>query len=171
MRQLLLLRHAKTERSNPGGDHARRLVARGHEDAARIAGHIARDALVPGFALVSDAVRTRETFVDLCNAWGREIPARFEQRLYLAEAGTMLEEIWSVEGEGPLIVVGHNPGIHELACALAGSGERALVSKLIGNFPTAALAVLQFEVTGWDGIMQGEGRLTGMMTAKELRPA
>src|SRR5258708_13854511 len=61
--RLMLLRHAKAEKAESGmRDRDRRLNARGRDDAARIAAHMARHALLPDRVIVSSAQRTRETW-------------------------------------------------------------------------------------------------------------
>ena len=94
MRRLLLLRHAKAERSQPGGrDEERPLTDRGRADAARLGAYLVRHRLVPDLALVSSAARTRETWHRAAAAFENAPPAHFEERLYGAAPEAILQVI------------------------------------------------------------------------------
>jgi phosphohistidine phosphatase len=125
MRRLLLLRHAKTERDSvTGRDRDRALDARGHDDAAEIGAWLLRQPR-PARTLVSTAVRARETW-DLLPAALRAVPTEHRDDLYGAETGDLLDIIRTVDGDpDTLLIVAHNPGLHELALALTGGGDAA----------------------------------------------
>jgi phosphohistidine phosphatase len=163
MRRLILLRHAKAESvSASGGDFDRALTPRGWRDAQLIGRVLAEAGLAPDLALTSPARRTLETWRALAESFAAA--AMEEARpLYLASAEQILR---TADGRGAdvgsLMIVGHNPGLHEAAGALAAadpapSAEKAL---LIGSFPTAAAAV--FEADG-----QGRLRLSRFITPKD----
>src|SRR5215475_1215118 len=152
MRRLMLLRHAKTETEAPSGlDKDRRLDDRGHRDAAQIGEWIAEHPPFPDAVLVSPAVRAKQTW-DL--AWeamkGRvEAPqVEFVPELYGADPAQLLETIRTATIPGNpkrLMLVGHNPGMHELALMLmhgGGPDSKALVD----NLPTAGLAIFDLDV-------------------------
>ena len=87
--RLMLLRHAKAEKAEPGErDHERALNDRGHKDAARIGAYLAKHALVPDAVLVSTARRTRETWDGVAQALSGKPAVRFEERLYNGTAAT-----------------------------------------------------------------------------------
>lgn len=170
MRRLILMRHAKTERSNPGGDHARMLEERGRTDAARIAAWMQENGIVPEYVLVSDATRTRETAVAMQPAFTPAAVIACSEKLYLAEAEQILREIWAVPDHAAvLMLIGHNPGMHELAHILAGHGNGDLREQLGAHYPTGALAVLDFQSDSWADIMPGAGTLSQFITPKALR--
>ena len=173
MRRLLLLRHAKAERSQPGGkDQERVLTDRGRADAARLGAYLARHALVPDQVLVSTSARTRETWAVIAKAFGRAPPARFEERLYEAPPQTMLKVIQEAEPNVKrLLVVGHNPGLQELAATLIASGDVEARQRLKEEFPTAAVAVISFAVEDWRGIHLHGGRLEHFVGPKWLEAA
>ena len=99
MRRLLLLRHAKAERLQPGGrDQDRVLAARGRVAAKTLGAYLARHAFIPDRAMVSTAARTRETWTLLAAAMGQAPPASFEERLYDASPETILQ---AVKATGP----------------------------------------------------------------------
>lgn len=170
MRHLILMRHAKTEGRNPGGDHARQLVARGVEDCALIVRFLHDQSVAPAYALVSDAARTRETMAAMQPAMSAAAGTAYLEELYLAEAEQILHEICSVpDTHETLLVIGHNPGMHELAFLLAGHGDRRLRRELTGSFPTAATAILSFDVAHWNDVQPRGGTLQYFVTAKSLR--
>lgn len=172
MRQLILMRHAKTERSNPGGDHARLLTDRGQADARLIAGWLRDKGLAPAMVLVSDAARTRQTVAGLASALAPGAETVFSNKLYLAAPETILHEIWSApDSAATLLVIGHNPGMHELAFTLAQKGPRNMRDLIAGYFPTGATAVFAFETGGWADVMPGRGAMTGFVAPKALREA
>src|SRR5438132_314146 len=113
--RLMLLRHAKSEKAEPGmRDQERGLTARGRRDALAIGAYLARHALVPDLVLASPAQRTRETWERLGPALGGEVPLRFDERLYNAGADTILAVArQSSSAARALLVIGHNPGLHE----------------------------------------------------------
>jgi phosphohistidine phosphatase len=175
MRRLMLLRHAKTETDAPSGrDQDRRLDDRGHNDAAEIGGWIATHPPFPDAVLVSTATRTRQTW-DIAWAAMKEFvpPPHVEQlpELYGADPLQILAAVRSASAADAqrVMVVGHNPGMHELALALAGSGNAAGRKALAGNLPTSGLAVLDFTVDDWDDVAFRRGRLVLFVSPKLLK--
>ncbi len=167
MRRLMLLRHAKA--GPPGSpDIDRPLAARGREAAPRIAAHLAEEQLLPDLVLVSPSQRTRET-------WGLVQPllgdteAKFESRIYEASADNLLKLIRSVGPETrTLMVVGHNPGIQDLARFLVGYGDRYAFARMAQKYPTAGLAVIDFDADSWEAIGARGGRLERFVTPNSL---
>ena len=127
----------------------------------------------PNLVLCSTAERTRETLELVLPALARRPQIRYDRSLYLAEWPALLSEIRAVAGEtSPLMVVGHNPGLEQLAIALAlqaqSAAEKGRLEKLAQKFPTAALAVLDFEIADWSGLKPGLGRLIDYVRPKDL---
>ena len=173
MRRLMLLRHAKTETDAPSGrDQDRRLDDRGHRDAAEIGGWIASHPPFPGAVLVSTAARTRQTW-DIVWAAMKDVvpPPQVEllPELYGADPLQILAAVRSASVAQRVMVVGHNPGMHELALALAGSGDAASRKALAGNLPTSGLAVLDFAVDDWADVAFRRGRLVLFVSPKLLK--
>src|SRR6266850_6833709 len=151
MRRILLLRHAKSDWSEAGmDDHDRRLSPRGREAAPKIGTYLARHRLVPDRVLCSTARRARETW-ELVAA---ELPAPpavgYEDLLYNAKSATILDVLRDAPaGLRAVMVVGHNPGLQELATLLIASGDLDHRERLREKFPTAGLAVIDFKVDSW----------------------
>jgi phosphohistidine phosphatase len=172
MKRLYLLRHAKTVAAEPGfDDHARALTVRGMHDAGAMARYMRKSGFAPELMLISTSARTRQT-ADLVL---REIPAKTDYResLYLAEAGKILGMVQAVpSGVSGVMVVGHNPGLEDLAVLLArekvARKERARRDVLEEKFPTAALAVLDFDVDKWRELRPGEGKLADFVRPRDL---
>jgi len=168
MKQLLLLRHAKSSWDDPALDDVDRPLAERGLKAAKLIGRelAARDWL-PDQALVSSALRTRDTW----RLVAVELPAHprvvFAEALYEASAADILSQIRQVDpSSGCLAVVGHNPGLEDLAKQLAGSGSEAKAHKrLEEKFPTAAIARFVFD-GDWSGL--SVARLTHCLRPKDL---
>ncbi|WFU53671.1 histidine phosphatase family protein [Bradyrhizobium pachyrhizi] len=177
MRRLLLLRHAKTEHDAPSGhDQDRRLDERGHRDAAEIGGWIARHPPLPNLALVSPVVRTRQTWEIVREALKGAGPApkvEFVPDLYGADPVQLLTAIRMASVSDPkrLMLVGHNPGMHELALTLTGSGDEAAKRALGDNLPTSGLAVFDFATDDWNDVSFRRGKLVLFVSPKLLKQA
>jgi phosphohistidine phosphatase len=178
MRRLLLLRHAKAETAKPGRrDHDRILAERGQSDAERLGVYLTRHALVPDQALVSDAARTRETWTLLAQSFEQRFDddddaVRLDGDLYEASPETILRVIQETEPEvGTLLVVGHNPGLQQLAALLIASGDVDARRRLQEAFPTTALAVIHFATDDWSGVHPSGGRLEHFITPQWLKEA
>jgi phosphohistidine phosphatase len=175
MRRLMLLRHAKTENDAPSGrDQDRRLDDRGRKDAAEIGGWIGRHPPFPDLVLVSPAIRAHQTWEIAWEAMKDEAPepqVELLPELYGADPSQMLQTIRTASTSDPqrLMVVGHNPGMHELALALAGSGDAAGRKALADNLPTSGLALFDFAVDDWDDVAFRRGRLVQFVSPKLLK--
>jgi phosphohistidine phosphatase len=171
--RLLILRHAKSDWSGQTGDHERPLAARGRKTVPRVAARMRKRGYQPALVLSSTATRTMETAELLMPALGNAAEIRYDRALYLADWPQLLAAIRGAPSDlSPLLVVGHNPGLEQLAIALArqpqNPAERMRASKLAHKFPTAALAVLDFEARDWSEIKPGAGRLVDYVRPKDL---
>jgi phosphohistidine phosphatase len=172
-RRLLLLRHAKTERLQPGArDHDRVLTERGRADAEKLGHYLARHAFIPDHAVVSTSARTRETWTLLATAFTTAPPVSFEERIYNAAPQAILEAIKQTAPKtGTLLVIGHNPSLQELAALLVASGDIDARERLGEDFPTSALAAISFASDEWSDIHLRGGRLEHFVTPKWLAKA
>ncbi len=170
MLSLLLLRHAKSRWDDPGlEDFDRPLAARGREAAVRMGAYMARQGLAPALILCSSAVRARQTLELVRPHLGGNPATQFADGLYLATPAALLQRLRKLGADvETVLLIGHNPGMHNLAVNLSGSGEKKSLEALAGKFPTAALAVLTFNEHEWSQIAAGGGRLCDFMTPKRL---
>jgi phosphohistidine phosphatase len=175
MRRLMLLRHAKTENDSPSGrDEDRELDERGRMDAAEIGGWIGRHPPFPDSVLVSPAVRAHQTWNI---AWesmkdlGPKPRVELVPELYGADPAQLLQTIRKASGTDSqrLMLVGHNPGLHEVALALAGSGDADGRKALANNLPTSGLAILDFATDDWTSLSFRRGRLVQFVSPKLLK--
>jgi phosphohistidine phosphatase len=177
MRRLMLLRHAKTEHDAPSGrDHDRRLDDRGRLDAAAIGGWIGRHPPFPDVVQVSTAARAQQTWNLVWEAMKGHAPAPkvdLLDELYGAEPTQLLHAVRTAAASDPkrLMLVGHNPGMHELALMLAGSGDAAAMKAIEGNLPTAGLAILDFAIDDWSEVAFRRGQLVRFTSPKSLKQA
>jgi phosphohistidine phosphatase len=151
MRRLILFRHAKAEARSPGGeDIDRALTARGRDDAALVAGLLARAALKPDLALVSPALRALETWQCAQNALpGVETQVR--DGLYNAAPEEVAEELdVGTQDARTVIVVGHNPSLQELSVNLlcGGDGSAGDIERVSARFATATAAAFRIDAAG-----------------------
>ena len=167
MKTLLLLRHAKSAWDDPGlADMERPLTPRGQAAAARMGRHLRDTGLVPERVLCSPARRAAETLA-LVLAGPTHTPV-VDQRpeLYLRGWSALLAAVQGLPGAvDRAMLVSHNPDIHELAVALAGSGAPAA---LAAKYPTGALAVLRFAVQDWRAVAPGTGTLQEFVSPRHL---
>ena len=173
MRRLLLLRHAKSERLAFGtDDHERKLNSRGRNDAPKVGAYMVRHALIPDRAIVSTAARTRETWDLVAAAFTRRPPQVYDERLYEAQPQAILEVIRECRRAAPtLLIVGHNPGLQELATQLIASGVVEARQRLKEKFPTAGLAVIDFALDDWARLHPSAGRLDHFVSPRSLTAA
>ena len=168
MHILYLLRHAKSSWANQTlPDRDRPLARRGRRDAKRIAKYLGRLEIAPELVLCSSAERTRETLDLLRPALGTASTVSLETELYAASADELLERIRTVpEAVGSVMVIGHNPGLQNLALLLASDG--AELKRLEAKFPTAALATLALANTTWRRLSQSDAALAAYVVPKQL---
>ena len=157
MKTLYLLRHAKSDWSDPTlDDHDRPLNRRGQRTLPLLAAHVAgwRVDLV----VCSTAVRAKATAEPVVTAL--QCPVQFEPNVYDATAGELLDVVQHLpEGASVAMLVGHNPGLESLTTVLSGAHTR---------YPTAALGTLTFDVERWADVEPGGGRLTVLVTPADL---
>lgn len=174
MRRLLLLRHAKTEADAPSGrDFDRRLDPRGRDDAALMGQWLAKQEQTPQRVLVSTAIRARQTWdiveAELAKANLRPQATHLEQ-LYGAGPTQLLNALHdAISDAACVMIVAHNPGLHELGFALAGGGDDAARAALADNLPTGAIVTLDFMTDDWTDLRFRGGALVGFMSPKLLK--
>ncbi len=172
MKTLLLLRHAKSDWGDPGlDDFDRSLNARGRNAAPKMAQYIRAQNLTPDLVWCSTAQRVRQTWSLIGPALAkddRDIEVAFRDDLYLAPPDQLLELIKTApDTTGRMMIVAHNPGLHDLAISLAESARvPADLTQLEAGLPTAALAVLEFDIDRWTAI--GRGVLERFVRPKTL---
>jgi phosphohistidine phosphatase len=154
MKRLTLLRHATADTKDARvADFDRPLSRKGVSEATAMAKRLFERELIPEFVLTSPSVRTQQTTEIFVREL--EIPLRKlrrDERLYLAQPEDILE---AIRATGPriahLMVVGHNPGLSELA-------RRLTPPNTLEDLPTAAVCTMLFDVRAWVDLAPGQAR-------------
>lgn len=160
-KRLLLLRHAKSSWDDPTlADHDRPLAARGRKAAQLVGGYLRRERIAVSVVLCSSARRARET-LELVDPPGE---AQIEPELYGASRDQLLERVRQLpETSDSVMLIGHNPGMQELAACLAGEDSGLAEQK----FPTAALVMLTF-AGPWRALRPRGAELVAFVKPREL---
>jgi phosphohistidine phosphatase len=154
MKRLFLLRHAKSSWDDEDlADHERPLSARGRRAADAMGRHLRAEGIEPELVLCSSAARTRETLARI------GLAGQVERELYGATASELIARLRAVPPSvESVLVIGHNPGMHDLALALTGEpGDK---------YPTGALATIDLD--DWGTISPGSGRMIDFVRPREL---
>ncbi len=171
MRQLMLLRHAKSAWDDPAlDDRDRPLNARGRLAAAGLRNVMETVGLQPDLVLVSPARRTMQT-LEALSPWPKPAPTiEPMEALYLADAEQLMAVIRAIPADRThVLVIGHNPGLHELSMLLGATDGPASEDerRLLEGFPTGALA--EFAVAAeWAQLRAGTGRLRRFVDPRDL---
>jgi phosphohistidine phosphatase len=168
MRRLFLVRHAKAEPSSVGrDDYARNLTERGRADARRVAKALAVRHILPELLIHSGAARAKQTAEIFAATWQNKVELEEDVRLYDASPATLLDRSRALGHAHKRVgLVGHNPGLGELATELTSPGtERRRVAQ---KYPTGAVAVLDFSIQRWDQVEPNLAMLALYLTPTEL---
>jgi phosphohistidine phosphatase len=171
MKQLLLMRHGKSDWNKLGQeDFERPLAKRGKKATLRVAAWIEQHDLRPNIALVSKARRTQETWELAQGVLGPVEATNNLEELYLASPGEILAQLAAVDDAYiRTIVIGHNPGMESLSHLLAGPGTNSsALEDLRRGFPTAALAVFDLDGDSWSSLNTDGARLTEFVRPRDL---
>lgn len=172
-RRLIVLRHAKSAWPDGVPDHDRPLAPRGRRDAPAAGRWLRKSGLVPDRVICSTAERARETWLLAEEKLGAHPETVFDERVY----GATSAELVALARHTPaavrtLLIVGHDPAMHELTLDLAGAqpgddGSDALDRVRI-KFPTAGIAVLEFS-GAWSKLGPGQARLADFVVPADFR--
>ena len=164
-RRLSILRHAKAEEGD-GDDLARKLNERGLQDAARMGDFLKEKNWLPDLVLCSTARRTRQTLGQLKVT----IPTILASRAYLASAGEWMHLVQEADDTAQhILIVGHNPGLHQLTVTLAGEylyrdDEQVITTK----FPTCTFVSLELPIKRWRELSPASGKLDLLAVGSKL---
>lgn len=171
MKELVLFRHAKSSWKGPStGDIARPLSRRGRRTAARMAGWLAATGFRPDIVLCSTSARTRETYSFVRESLGNP-EVLYERALYLASATGLLQRLRELSAKTrSVMLIGHNPGLQNLALLLLGNRSAATRARIKTKFPTAALVHFKITAAGWNDIGRRTARLRDCVYPQDLDP-
>lgn len=167
MKTLTLLRHAKSSWGDPAQrDFDRPLNARGHKAARSVGRELRRLGIAFDNVLASPAARVVGTIAGLGEG-GFPIAADYDQRIYLAQARTLLGIVRAAgDKHDRLLIVGHNPAMEQLTLLLARGG--GLREQVAAKYPTGALAEIRFEAASWRDVETGTGTLARFIRPRDL---
>jgi phosphohistidine phosphatase len=168
VRTIILLRHGKSSWSDPTlADLDRPLAPRGESASGRIAKYIRQKKIRPALVLYSPSLRTRQTLEAIESSLGKRSVVELEPRLYAASEGELLQRLQALpESVDSVMLIGHNPGLHELARSLGSRG--AELPRLEEKFPTGALATLVIDSDSWAALGPGDAELVDYVVPRQL---
>lgn len=166
---LYILRHAKAETGTPTQeDHTRALTERGIVAAQQMGARLFRQGIIPDLVLCSTAVRTRQTWQYVGLAYTPAPPVQYLERGYQASANEWLSLVAEVEDSvRSLLIIGHNPGLHQLCLKLAVQGDEPRLDAVSLKFPTCAFAAIELGEVSWRDASRARGTLTYFTTPSE----
>lgn len=173
MKTLTLLRHAKSSWDDPvARDFDRPLNGKGQRAALAVGRYMRGEAMAFDHVVASPAVRIVETVAQVEAGYGSELAPAWDRRIYLASAASLLDIVHELPpGAASALLIGHNPGLEDLILALipdrAGDALRDSVEE---KFPTAAIAVMTFDVPDWASIRADSGTLVRFTRPRDLDP-
>lgn len=163
MKTLYILRHAKSDWGTGEKDFDRPLNERGRKAAKAMGAELRKRKIEPDLVLSSPATRAKQTLERVQGGYGDKFSVTEERRIYMANADELLDVIRQAPDHAKrLMIVGHNPGLHELVVELC--GERAEID----GFPTGALAEIEFKAKSWREIGWGDGKLKQLLKPRDL---
>ncbi len=171
MKRLLLYRHAKSDWNDARlEDFERPLAPRGRKAAPKVAAAMAERGWRPDLVLCSAALRTRQTWELSAAPLGGDPEVRILRGLYLASPAQILRNIHRApDATSCLAVIGHNPGLENLALRLVGTrGPGPDIARLHDKFPTAAVAAIAIDTPHWTGLTPETCRLEAFLRPKDL---
>src|SRR5947199_6682316 len=168
VRMIILLRHGKSRWSDPTlTDLDRPFAPRGERASQRIAKYVRQKKIRPALVLYSPSLRTRQTLEAIESSLGKRSVFELEPQLYAASEGELLQRLQALpESVDSVMLIGHNPGLHELARVLASRG--AELPRLEEKFPTGALAILVDESESWADHGPGNAELVDYVVPRQL---
>lgn len=174
MKTLTVLRHAKSSWDDAvARDFDRPLNARGQRAAITVGRHMRGMGLSFDHVVASPAVRIVETVEQVERGYGSALAPAWDRRIYLAAASTLMDVIHELPaGADSALLIGHNPGLEDLVLLLVPDRTGDLLRDSVEEkFPTAALAVITFDVAGWSEIRSDVGTLARFVRPRDLDPA
>lgn len=164
MKKLFLLRHALTHPAGEGGDRERQLTSQGLQDASHLGRVMKEKNYLPDLILCSPATRTRQTLDQVLESLPR-VEAKFEKIIYEGGYAELVKLISAVnDGYQSVLLVGHNPSIHQLAASLAAE-DGGLVDRLAAGYAPCTLSVLDMPRAHWADLQMGDNTLVDLIVS------
>jgi phosphohistidine phosphatase len=169
MHMLHLMRHAKSSWKDDVGDHERQLNRRGRDAARRVARYLPAATGALDLVLCSSALRTRQTMELVLNDYPVQPRSVIEDELYAATPERLMDRLHRLaEDDTNVLLIGHNPGLHQLAITLSETGSPCFRALASGKFPTVARATFRIR-DRWSGLGGSRHELADYVTVESLR--
>lgn len=163
------MRHAKSSWAVPGAkDFDRELNDRGRSDLEKVSQALATNNYLPELVLCSPAERTRQTVDGIAGVLSPETRVEFHENLYSGGLEDYLSTIRAVSGSKSIMTVGHNPMSGSLSNLLTGDGDPDMIALIAYKYPTATVAVFDFDCTSWSEIGKHKGNLVDCIIPSRL---
>jgi phosphohistidine phosphatase len=168
VRTVLLLRHGKSSWADSTlADIERPLAPRGERASRQLAKYIRRNRIQPALVLCSPSLRARQTLEAVAVSLGKRCAVEVVPQLYGASEEELLRQLQTLpESVSSVMLIGHNPGLHNLALLLASRG--AYLPQVEEKFPTGALATLVVRSEGWTALVPGVAELVDYVVPRQL---
>lgn len=170
MKTIYVLRHAKAESGDAQmSDHDRPLSERGLEQCAVLAAYLQKKSVTMDTILCSDAVRTKQTCDTISRKLSPSWKATYDNALYLASCGDLTHVLQGLpDSVSSALLIGHNPGLHELAIWLTNPRNSRELTPLLMKFPTGTYTAWEANIPSWQDLSPQCGRLIDYVTPKML---
>lgn len=169
MKRLTLLRHAKSSWDDAvQRDFDRPVNQKGLRAARTVGDYLRRERHEFDHVVASPAVRVIETLDGVWDGYGRTLKPVWDRRIYLASCVTLLDVVHDSRADAEsVLLVGHNPGLEDLVLMLVPDEGDSLRDSLEDKFPTASVAVMEFD-GGWTDLSARKARLTKFVRPRDL---
>ncbi len=164
MRQIYILRHAQKDTRSKQADIDVPLTNEGKEQARNLGKYLKNQAVNPGVIMSSDALRTRQTAENLLQGWERDQEVIFLRELYFNTAGGILTLVQQLDDlVTSVLLVGHNPGIHQFTILMSDYRDGANLQKIKIEFPPCGFVGLSLPIENWGDAAPGQGKIEQCM--------
>jgi phosphohistidine phosphatase len=135
---------------------------------AALARHLRAAGSSPDLVICSPAVRARQTLEGVAPGIPPDVAVEIDEALYGGGATALLERLTRLPaGVAVVLVIGHNPGLEELAAGLAGAGDPSLRARMAAKYPTGALATFDTPCE-WSDLTWGRAALADFVVPRDL---
>ena len=170
MKRIYILRHAKAGQTNKKilDDHERPLTHKGVLQCEEVGEYLGATKAKIDLVVSSTSERTKQTTELVLESFGKKIQTKLSSKIYLGSHVDILNEVAALDNKkNNVLLVGHNPGLHQFAISLISSGEKSFIKALNYNFPPSSLAVIEFDKDSWDEIKWRTGKIVDFVSSKD----
>lgn len=161
---LYLLRHAQAMPAVQGDDKARTLTPKGKEDCEALGARLKRKDIQIDHVLCSAATRTQDTWAHILKRYEGEAELEINERLYNAPHDRLMDNIFALPDDAEnALLIAHNPGIHQLAFALAHDAGESILGRLSRKFSPGTLVSVECNIQSWADFDAANAQVTELV--------